>query len=92
MLIGGMADIDVNDWKANTDYRKYTENDQTIKWFWQAVESFSNEKKAKLLQFATGTTRVPINGFKDLHGSDGPRRFCIEKAGTPDKLPVAHTW
>lgn len=91
MLIGGMSDIDVKDWKAHTEYRKYTEDDQTVKWFWQAVESFDNEKRSRLLQFVTGTTRVPINGFKDLHGSDGPRRFCIEKVGTPDKLPAAHT-
>jgi hypothetical protein len=45
-----------------------------------------------LLQFATGTSRIPVNGFKDLQGSDGPRRFTIEKAGEPNQLPKSHTW
>ena len=26
-----------------------------------------------------------------MHGSNGPKRFCIEKAGSPDSLPRAHT-
>jgi len=44
------------------------------------------------LQFTTGTSRIPVNGFKDLQGSDGPRRFTIEKAGDISQLPKAHTW
>ncbi len=38
-----------------------------------------------------GTTRIPVNGFKDLRGSDGRQRFTIEKAGDPDQLPKSHT-
>lgn len=37
----------------------------------QVVGSWDLEKKARLLQFTTGTSRVPVNGFKDLQGSDG---------------------
>ena len=36
LLIGGIADIDVEDWKKHTDYRGYTESDEVIKNFWQA--------------------------------------------------------
>jgi hypothetical protein len=32
-----------------------------------------------------------VNGFKDLQGSDGPRRFTIEKSGDPSQLPKSHT-
>lgn len=91
MLISGIADVNVNDWKSNTVYKNYSENDQVVQWFWQIVESLSAEEKSRLLQFVTGTSRVPVNGFKDLHGSDGPRKFCIEKVNSLDKLPVAHT-
>ncbi len=38
-----------------------------------------------------GTTRIPVNGFKDLRGSDGRQRFTIEKADDPDQLPKSHT-
>ncbi|KAJ1341295.1 hypothetical protein BSLG_004025 [Batrachochytrium salamandrivorans] len=48
-------------------------------------------EKARLLQFVTGTSRIPVNGFKDLQGSDGPRRFTIEKTGEIESLPKSHT-
>ncbi|KAI0974201.1 HECT-domain-containing protein [Xylaria arbuscula] len=91
LLIGGIAEIDVDDWKKHTDYRGYTENDEVIQYFWQTIRSWDGEQKSRLLQFATGTSRIPVNGFKDLQGSDGPRRFTIEKAGDVGNLPKAHT-
>ncbi|KAJ4396033.1 NEDD4 E3 ubiquitin-protein ligase [Gnomoniopsis smithogilvyi] len=91
LLIGGIAEIDVDDWKKHTDYRGYTENDEVIQNFWQTVRSWDGEQKSRLLQFTTGTSRIPVNGFKDLQGSDGPRRFTIEKAGEINNLPKAHT-
>ncbi|KAI8647384.1 E3 ubiquitin-protein ligase RSP5 [Parasitella parasitica] len=91
LLIGGIAEIDVDDWKKHTDYRGYTEQDDVIQWFWQCIRTWDSEKKSRLLQFTTGTSRIPVNGFKDLQGSDGPRRFTIEKAGEVTQLPKAHT-
>ncbi|KAL2111527.1 hypothetical protein VUR80DRAFT_9881 [Thermomyces stellatus] len=91
LLIGGIAEIDVDDWKKHTDYRGYTEKDEVIQFFWQTIRSWDGEQKSRLLQFATGTSRIPVNGFKDLQGSDGPRRFTIEKAGDVNNLPKAHT-
>ena len=80
-----------DDWSKFTDYRGYEKTDQVIEWFWQCIRSWPAEKKARLLQFTTGTSRVPVNGFKDLQGSDGPRRFTIEKSGDPPGLPRSHT-
>lgn len=91
LLIGGIAEIDVDDWKKHTDYRGYTESDEVIQNFWQTVRGWDGEQKSRLLQFTTGTSRIPVNGFKDLQGSDGPRRFTIEKAGEITNLPKAHT-
>ncbi|CAG8528464.1 8493_t:CDS:10 [Paraglomus occultum] len=91
LLIGGIAEIDVDDWKKHTDYRGYTESDEVIQWFWKCVKTWDSEKKSRLLQFTTGTSRIPVNGFKDLQGSDGPRRFTIEKAGDLTQLPKSHT-
>ena len=42
-------------------------------------------------QFVTGTSRVPMNGFKELYGSNGPQLFTIEKWGNPNSYPRAHT-
>ncbi|KIR59417.1 E3 ubiquitin-protein ligase NEDD4 [Cryptococcus bacillisporus CA1873] len=91
LLIGGMSEIDVDDWQKHTDYRGYNPSDEVVEWFWKIVKNWPAEKKSRLLQFTTGTSRIPVNGFKDLQGSDGPRRFTIEKAGEVTQLPKSHT-
>jgi E3 ubiquitin-protein ligase NEDD4 len=91
LLIGGMSEIDIDDWKRFTDYRGFTEKDEVVQWFWKCVKAWPTERKSRLLQFATGTSRIPVNGFKDLQGSDGPRRFTIEKSGEITQLPKSHT-
>ncbi|XP_021697544.1 E3 ubiquitin-protein ligase Nedd-4 isoform X4 [Aedes aegypti] len=92
LLMCGIQSIDVKDWKRNTLYKgDYYANHVIIQWFWKAVLSFSNEMRSRLLQFVTGTSRVPMNGFKELYGSNGPQMFTIEKWGTPENYPRAHT-
>ncbi|XP_049538652.1 E3 ubiquitin-protein ligase Nedd-4-like isoform X1 [Anopheles darlingi] len=92
LLMCGIQSIDVKDWKRNTLYKgDYYPNHVIVQWFWRAVLSFSNEMRARLLQFVTGTSRVPMNGFKELYGSNGPQMFTIEKWGTPENYPRAHT-
>ncbi|XP_061500432.1 E3 ubiquitin-protein ligase Nedd-4 isoform X7 [Anopheles gambiae] len=92
LLMCGIQNIDLRDWKRNTLYKgDYYPNHVVIQWFWRAVLSFSNEMRARLLQFVTGTSRVPMNGFKELYGSNGPQMFTIEKWGTPENYPRAHT-
>ncbi|XP_017781172.1 PREDICTED: E3 ubiquitin-protein ligase Nedd-4 isoform X3 [Nicrophorus vespilloides] len=92
LLMCGIQNIDVKDWKVNTLYKgDYHSNHIVVQWFWRVVLSFSNEMRARLLQFVTGTSRVPMNGFKELYGSNGPQLFTIEKWGTPQNYPRAHT-
>ena len=56
------------------------------------VDSMSQDQRAKLLQFVTGTTKVPSGGFVSLVGSTGPRKFTICKANKGTQfLPIAHT-
>ncbi|XP_076177949.1 E3 ubiquitin-protein ligase Nedd4 isoform X2 [Ptiloglossa arizonensis] len=92
LLMCGIQHIDVKDWKQNTLYKgDYHANHIVVQWFWRVVLSFSNEMRSRLLQFVTGTSRVPMNGFKELYGSNGPQLFTIEKWGTPESYPRAHT-
>lgn len=92
LVLCGTYEIDINDWKKNTDYRSgYHSNHQIVQWFWQAVDKLDNEQKLKLLQFVTGTSSIPYEGFAALRGSNGLRKFCIERWGTSDALPRAHT-
>ncbi|RHY02050.1 hypothetical protein DYB36_008731 [Aphanomyces astaci] len=49
--------------------------------------------RAKILQFATGSTRVPVQGFKGLTGSDGVLcPFSIKAIPyVRGGLPLAHS-
>jgi len=65
----------------------YYDQHQVIEWFWAVVDRYDNERRLRLLQFVTGTSSIPIEGFAALRGSTGPRRFCIEKWGRVSSLP-----
>ncbi|CAG0891922.1 unnamed protein product [Cyprideis torosa] len=91
LLLCGMQEIDVEDWKRNTILRHYSENSKQILWFWQFVRELDNEKRARLLQFVTGSCQVPYGGFAMLMGSNSLQRFCIERVGKETWLPRSHT-
>uniref|UniRef100_A0A8B9RJH8 HECT-type E3 ubiquitin transferase n=1 Tax=Astyanax mexicanus TaxID=7994 RepID=A0A8B9RJH8_ASTMX len=91
VMLCGMQEIDLSDWQRNTIYRHYARSSKQIIWFWQFVKEMDNEKRMRLLQFVTGTCRLPVGGFADLMGSNGPQKFCIEKVGKENWLPRSHT-
>ncbi|BFZ19909.1 hypothetical protein BsWGS_22948 [Bradybaena similaris] len=91
LMLCGMQEIDVDDWERNTIYRHYQRNSKQVVWFWKMVKEIDNEKRTRLLQFVTGTCRLPVGGFAELMGSNGPQRFCIEKVGKETWLPRSHT-
>ena len=92
LLISGLPEINVDEWKGNTEYHNYSASSSQIQWFWRAVRSFDKEERAKLLQFVTGTSKVPLNGFKELEGMNGVSRFNIHRDyGNKDRLPSSHT-
>ncbi|XP_036332878.1 E3 ubiquitin-protein ligase Smurf1 [Rhagoletis pomonella] len=96
LVIGGISSIDVNDWRINTRLKHCTPETPQVIWFWQVVESYSSEMRARLLQFVTGSSRVPLQGFRALQGSTGavgPRLFTVHLTSDvpTQNLPKAHT-
>uniref|UniRef100_A0A673N1Z8 E3 ubiquitin-protein ligase n=1 Tax=Sinocyclocheilus rhinocerous TaxID=307959 RepID=A0A673N1Z8_9TELE len=91
VMLCGMLEVDLQDWQRNTVYRHYTRNSKQIIWFWQLVKEVDNEVRLRLMQFVTGTCRLPLGGFAELMGSNGPQKFCIEKVGKETWLPRSHT-
>nr|CAH7733586.1 unnamed protein product [Callosobruchus chinensis] len=92
LVISGVGTIDVADWRSHTRLKHCTADTPVVRWFWKAVESYSEEMRARLLQFVTGSSRVPLQGFKALQGAAGPRLFTIHVVDVPPQnLPKAHT-
>ena len=66
LLISGLPEIDVDDLRANTEYSGYTAAAPVIQWFWEIVRGLEKQDLALLVQFVTGTSKVPLEGFKAL--------------------------
>jgi HECT-domain (ubiquitin-transferase) len=82
LLMCGLPTIDIEDWKNETEYTGDYEgiggDHPNVQWFWETLESWDAEMKARLLQFVTGTSGVPARGFGVLQGNDGNiRKFTI---------------
>ena len=60
-MIGGLSDIDVDDWERHTDYRGYHKDDQPVKWFWQAVKAWPMEKRSRLLQVSACSSYLVLS-------------------------------
>lgn len=87
MLGGSKGTIDVNQWRAHTDYRGYKEKDRQIKWFWKAVENMTVEQQGRLLFFWTSVKCLPSDGFWGL----GCRLFIYRASSSRDHLPTSQT-
>lgn len=73
-LLCGTQELNVDDWEQNTVIAPDLQGSLTETWFWQIVREMPNESRQKLLQFATGRSRVPLIGFKGLTSNVG--RVC----------------
>ncbi|KAH0622179.1 hypothetical protein JD844_024264 [Phrynosoma platyrhinos] len=93
LLLSGMPEIDVSDWMKNTEYTSgYEKDDPVIKWFWEVVEELTQEERVLLLQFVTGSSRVPHGGFAHIMGGSGLQNFTIAAVPyTPNLLPTSST-
>ena len=79
-IISGQDDIDLRDLKENIIYKgEYNENHPVIKMFWEKLVTLNKNELIKFLQFSTGSSAVPIDGFgslKDIRGRI--QKFTIE--------------
>uniref|UniRef100_A0A8C6NGY5 E3 ubiquitin-protein ligase HACE1 n=1 Tax=Nothobranchius furzeri TaxID=105023 RepID=A0A8C6NGY5_NOTFU len=93
LLLSGMPEIDVEDWCRNTEYTSgYDRQDPVIQWFWEVVRSLTQEERVLLLQFVTGSSRVPHGGFAYLMGGGGLQKFTVAAVPyTSNLLPTSST-
>lgn len=78
LLISGLPEIDIDDLRANTEYTGYTAAAPVIQWFWEIVRGLEKQDTALLVQFVTGTSKVPLEGFKALQVREGLIPCCLK--------------
>ncbi|CAK4254731.1 unnamed protein product [Aphanomyces euteiches] len=78
LVLCGVTEIDMDDWKqftaSSSTLREGGDHEDKMEWFWDILTHMSFQDRAKFLQFATGSSRVPVQGFKGLTSYDG--RLC----------------
>lgn len=93
LIMHGVPTIDLEDWQKHTVYKgRYDAQSPAVQWFWSTLAGWDDEMLAAVLRFVTGTSKVPIDGFAQLRGGDGPAPFTIQSVRWPDeRLPQAAT-
>ena len=95
LLLCGLPNIDMDDWVQNTEYTgdfsSQRGNNKVVQWFWEAVRGLTEDQRAKLLQFTTGTAGVPVQGFACLQGNDGNiRKFTLHGDKAVKVMRIMH--
>merc|ERR1712100_189229 len=92
--IAGKRDIDIEYLKQHTMYDGISEDSPIVKYFWDALRSFSNEHRSMFLRFVWGRSTLPASP------EEFTEKFCITKMITDSvgsdltddqMLPHAHT-
>ncbi|EDV23348.1 uncharacterized protein TRIADDRAFT_27944, partial [Trichoplax adhaerens] len=79
--ICGNPEITVQELKNIARYEDIEVDDSRVKYFWKALENFSNEDRSRLLRFVTGRRRLPA-----------PLFICPSRSGAAeDSLPESAT-
>ncbi|XP_029168736.1 ubiquitin-protein ligase E3A isoform X2 [Nylanderia fulva] len=85
-LVCGSKIFDFAELEAATEYEGgYTVDSEAVRNFWRVAHSLPPESQRRLLQFTTGSDRVPVGGLSRL-------KMVIARHGPDsDRLPIAHT-
>ena len=88
LALCGTPSLDLSDWRRNTVYKGAFEAKQAdhpvCAAFWKVVDRWDDEQRARLLQWATGSSRLPVGGFRNLQQRDG-----VSRCFTLTSLPLA---
>lgn len=86
LLVCGSQHYDFLELMKSAEYDGgYTSETAIVQAFWELVHDMSTEDKKRLLQFTTGSARVPVGGLARL-------KLIIARHGPDcDRLPTAHT-
>lgn len=87
LLISGYSTLDPVEWHSHTESSSSSSSHEVIEWFWELVNGMSNEERAKLLHFVTGSSRLPSRGFAGV----SPKFNISVQGNEVEHLPHAHT-
>lgn len=86
LLVCGSKHFDFQALESAAEYDGgYTSDSTVIRNFWEVIHEFTEDQKRQLLQFTTGSDRIPIGGFSKL-------KLIVARNGSDsERLPTSHT-
>ncbi|KAF6780311.1 hypothetical protein AHF37_00244 [Paragonimus kellicotti] len=85
LLVRGSPEYDFKELERVTNYDDYTAESPVIRNFWHVVHNMTSDQQRQLLQFTTGSDRIPVGGMSKM-------KFTIARQGADaERLPTAHT-
>lgn len=85
-LLNGKNDINLAAMRRTSNFTGgLDKRSDRVRWLWRSLTTFSQQERAAFLKFATGTSRVPLDGF------DPPFTVTAGDDMAPTALPRAHT-
>ena len=88
LLLNGKKALNIEEIRAYTIYqgtKEFSEKNLIVIWLWQIFRELEDEEQRQLLQFFTGSERVPLDGY------DPPLNITEGLDMMVDSLPRAHT-
>ena len=90
LIISGISLINVEDMKRNTEYEyPYSSDYPTVVLFFNCIKKWNQNDLEKLINFITGSPKVPFNGFQHYKNIGIPLK--IQSGGEKKWLPTSHT-
>ncbi|OHT04984.1 hypothetical protein TRFO_27360 [Tritrichomonas foetus] len=90
LIICGIPTVDVRDMRKFCKYEyPFKQDHPVVQRFFAVIRHWNREDLAKLLLFVTGSSQVPIGGFKTFMDEGSP--FTLAPGGDHTRLPAAHT-
>eukprot|EP00767_Chilomastix_cuspidata_P001490 gnl/Chilomastix_cuspidata/1602.p1 GENE.gnl/Chilomastix_cuspidata/1602~~gnl/Chilomastix_cuspidata/1602.p1 ORF type:complete len:750 (+),score=365.31 gnl/Chilomastix_cuspidata/1602:62-2311(+) len=84
LALNGLSFIGLGRLQPFSSYEGFEGAEHVVRWFWEVVQDLPKSKQRKLLQFVTGSDRLPVEGMESL-------RFKIHANGSNDMmLPTSH--
>jgi len=87
LLIAGTPEVDVADWQRHCGGSAKETHPKIFQWFWEVLEEMDQESRARVLNYACGSARMPGAGFAALV----PKFVLVVDRCDPSFLPTAHT-
>ena len=91
-LVCGKNIFDINDFRNHTSYRNgYNGDEQVIKWFWEWIETTTEENRFKYLKYVSGRSRLPTPSFDYGYKHTICKKYIDLGIKEENNYPYSHT-